>query len=78
MVVSLRFPDFHDHSNFRGMININGSVMVVDDEYILISSGGVSQGSLSGRRNTELAVGAWQPLHTQVYLLNFISSENEF
>ncbi|KAL5265424.1 hypothetical protein ACHWQZ_G006213 [Mnemiopsis leidyi] len=49
----------------RGMINISGSVMVVDDEYILMSSGGVSQGSLSGRRNTELAIGAWQPNHTQ-------------
>ena len=35
--------------------------MVVDDSYILVGSANINQRSLSGTRDTEMAVGCWQP-----------------
>ncbi|XP_066329112.1 phospholipase D delta-like [Miscanthus floridulus] len=38
--------------------------MVVDDEYVIIGSANINQRSLAGSRDTEIAVGAYQPDHT--------------
>lgn len=37
--------------------------MVVDDEYVLLGSANINQRSLEGTRDTEIAIGAYQPRH---------------
>jgi len=37
--------------------------MIVDDEYVIIGSANINQRSLAGSRDTEIAVGAYQPDH---------------
>ena len=36
---------------------------VVDDEYIIIGSANINQRSMDGARDTEIAMGAYQPFH---------------
>ncbi|PON58164.1 Phospholipase D family [Trema orientale] len=38
--------------------------MIVDDEYVIIGSANINQRSLDGSRDTEIAMGAYQPKHT--------------
>lgn len=38
--------------------------MIVDDEYVLIGSANINQRSLDGSRDTEIAMGAYQPSYT--------------
>ncbi|KAF8043394.1 hypothetical protein BT93_A1660 [Corymbia citriodora subsp. variegata] len=38
--------------------------MVVDDEYILLGTANINQRSLAGTKDTEIAMGAYQPHHT--------------
>lgn len=38
--------------------------MVVDDEYVILGSANINQRSLAGGRDTEIAMGAYQPHHT--------------
>jgi hypothetical protein len=38
--------------------------MIVDDEYVIIGSANINQRSLEGTRDTEIAMGAYQPLYT--------------
>ena len=47
---SLRFP-----------IYVHSKMMIVDDVYIIVGSANINQRSLSGTRDTEMAVGSWQP-----------------
>ena len=47
---SLRFP-----------IYVHSKMMIVDDVYIIVGSANINQRSLSGTRDTEIAVGCWQP-----------------
>ena len=47
------------------IVNIKGTVMIIDDEYLFLSGGSLTQRSLSGKRNTELGIGAWETGHTQ-------------
>lgn len=35
--------------------------MVVDDEYVIIGSANINQRSMEGCRDTEIAMGAYQP-----------------
>ena len=61
------------------MIYVHSKGMVVDDEYVLIGSANINQRSMEGTRDTEIAMGAYQPHYTwarrrfnplgQVYLL---------
>ena len=37
--------------------------MIVDDEYVILGSANINQRSLEGTRDTELAIGAYQPRH---------------
>lgn len=38
--------------------------MVVDDEYVILGSANINQRSMDGSRDTEIAMGAYQPQHT--------------
>lgn len=38
--------------------------MIVDDEYVIIGSANINQRSLDGSRDTEIAMGAYQPKYT--------------
>ena len=38
--------------------------MIVDDEYVLLGSANINQRSMEGTRDTEIAMGAYQPNHT--------------
>ncbi|KAK3413739.1 hypothetical protein EUGRSUZ_I02300 [Eucalyptus grandis] len=48
----------------RFMIYVHAKGMVVDDEYVLLGSANINQRSLTGTRDTEIAMGAYQPHHT--------------
>ncbi|CAM0947599.1 unnamed protein product [Alopecurus aequalis] len=48
----------------RFMVYVHSKGMIVDDEYVLLGSANINQRSLSGSRDTEIAVGAHQPHHT--------------
>ena len=47
---SLRFP-----------IYVHSKMMLVDDIYIIIGSANINQRSMAGTRDTEIAVGSYQP-----------------
>lgn len=46
------------------MIYVHSKGMIVDDEYIIMGSANINQRSLEGTRDTEIAMGAYQPYHT--------------
>uniref|UniRef100_A0ACD5ZBH1 Uncharacterized protein n=1 Tax=Avena sativa TaxID=4498 RepID=A0ACD5ZBH1_AVESA len=48
----------------RFMVYVHSKGMIVDDEYVLLGSANINQRSLSGTRDTEIAIGAHQPNHT--------------
>ncbi|GLU05735.1 hypothetical protein SLE2022_228160 [Rubroshorea leprosula] len=50
--------------NRRFMIYIHSKGMIVDDEYIIVGSANINQRSMEGTRDTEIAMGAYQPHHT--------------
>nr|XP_043610156.1 phospholipase D alpha 1-like [Erigeron canadensis] len=45
----------------RFMIYVHAKMMIVDDEYIIIGSANINQRSMDGARDTEIAIGAYQP-----------------
>ncbi|KAL2346717.1 hypothetical protein Fmac_000717 [Flemingia macrophylla] len=47
----------------RFMIYVHSKMMIVDDEYIIIGSANINQRSMDGARDTEIAMGAFQPRH---------------
>jgi len=48
----------------RHMIYVHAKMMIVDDEYIILGSANCNQRSMDGQRDTEIAVGCFQPGHT--------------
>lgn len=50
--------------NRRFMIYVHAKGMIVDDEYVIIGSANINQRSMDGSRDTEIAMGAYQPHHT--------------
>ncbi|KAK4769762.1 hypothetical protein SAY87_030294 [Trapa incisa] len=56
-----------DYSNAqqarRFMVYVHSKLMIVDDEYIIIGSANINQRSMDGARDTEIAMGAYQPGH---------------
>lgn len=46
------------------MIYVHSKGMIVDDEYVIIGSANINQRSLEGTRDSEIAMGAYQPYHT--------------
>ncbi|KAG7973233.1 hypothetical protein I3843_07G217700 [Carya illinoinensis] len=47
----------------RFMIYVHAKMMIVDDEYIIIGSANINQRSMDGARDSEIAMGAFQPNH---------------
>ncbi|GLT34764.1 hypothetical protein SLA2020_092620 [Shorea laevis] len=45
----------------RFMIYVHAKGMVVDDEYVILGSANINQRSMDGSRDTEIAMGAYQP-----------------
>ncbi|XP_010266912.1 PREDICTED: phospholipase D delta [Nelumbo nucifera] len=50
--------------NRRFMIYVHAKGMIVDDEYVILGSANINERSMSGARDTEIAMGAYQPHHT--------------
>ncbi|KAG9453180.1 hypothetical protein H6P81_006084 [Aristolochia fimbriata] len=48
----------------RFMIYVHSKGMIVDDEYVILGSANINQRSLEGTRDSEIAMGAYQPDHT--------------
>lgn len=48
----------------RFMIYVHSKGMIVDDEYVILGSANINERSLEGTRDTEIAMGAYQPHHT--------------
>ncbi|KAI0520272.1 hypothetical protein KFK09_007743 [Dendrobium nobile] len=57
-------PSSLARKNRRFMIYVHSKGMIVDDEYVIIGSANINQRSLEGTRDTEIAMGAYQPQHT--------------
>ncbi|KAJ3669517.1 hypothetical protein LUZ60_011467 [Juncus effusus] len=47
----------------RFMIYVHAKMMIVDDEYIIVGSANINQRSMDGGRDSEIAMGAYQPNH---------------
>ncbi|WVZ57173.1 hypothetical protein U9M48_007592 [Paspalum notatum var. saurae] len=47
----------------RFMIYVHAKTMIVDDEYIIVGSANINQRSMDGGRDTEIAMGAYQPAY---------------
>lgn len=47
----------------RFMIYVHSKMMIVDDEYIIVGSANINERSMNGGRDTEIAMGSWQPHH---------------
>ncbi|KAK9668229.1 hypothetical protein RND81_13G042900 [Saponaria officinalis] len=50
--------------NRRFMIYVHSKGMIVDDEYVILGSANINQRSMEGTRDTEIAMGAYQPHYT--------------
>ncbi|CAM8912190.1 unnamed protein product [Rhodiola kirilowii] len=48
----------------RFMIYVHAKGMIVDDEYVIIGSANINQRSMAGTKDTEIAMGSYQPHHT--------------
>ncbi|KAL5557797.1 hypothetical protein UlMin_034008 [Ulmus minor] len=48
----------------RFMIYVHAKGMIVDDEYVILGSANINERSMSGSRDTEIAMGAYQPHNT--------------
>nr|CAB3497259.1 unnamed protein product [Digitaria exilis] len=57
-------PQDQARKNGRFMIYVHSKGMIVDDEYVIIGSANINQRSMEGTRDTEIAMGAYQPQHT--------------
>uniref|UniRef100_J3M4D9 Phospholipase D n=1 Tax=Oryza brachyantha TaxID=4533 RepID=J3M4D9_ORYBR len=54
---------FKAQQNRRFMIYVHTKMMIVDDEYIIVGSANINQRSMDGARDSEIAMGAYQPHH---------------
>nr|KYP76923.1 Phospholipase D beta 1 [Cajanus cajan] len=57
-------PQAISRNNRRFMIYVHSKGMIVDDEYVILGSANINQRSMEGTRDTEIAMGAYQPNHT--------------
>jgi len=70
--VPTQSPEDNSHyknaqENRRFMIYVHAKMMIVDDEYIIIGSANINQRSMDGARDSEIAMGAYQPFHLAVH-----------
>ncbi|KAH7444448.1 hypothetical protein KP509_02G078700 [Ceratopteris richardii] len=63
----IKTPESEDYraaqEHKRFMIYVHAKTMIVDDEYIIVGSANCNQRSMDGARDSEIAVGAYQPNH---------------
>ncbi|KAK3156965.1 hypothetical protein QOZ80_2AG0114420 [Eleusine coracana subsp. coracana] len=57
-------PQEQARNNRRFMVYVHSKGMIVDDEYVIIGSANINQRSMEGTRDTEIAMGAYQPQYT--------------
>ncbi|XVF33424.1 hypothetical protein REPUB_Repub17cG0167800 [Reevesia pubescens] len=57
-------PQALSQKSGRFMIYVHSKGMIVDDEYVILGSANINQRSMEGTRDTEIAMGAYQPQHT--------------
>ena len=57
-------PAYTYREQRRFMIYVHSKMMIVDDDYIIIGTANVNQRSMAGTRDSEIAVGGFQPSHT--------------
>ncbi|KAK7292571.1 hypothetical protein RJT34_15422 [Clitoria ternatea] len=57
-------PQANSRNNRRFMIYVHSKGMIVDDEYVILGSANINQRSMEGTRDTEIAMGAYQPHQT--------------
>ena len=50
--------------SLRSPIYVHSKMMIVDDSYVIVGSANINQRSMAGTRDTEMAIGAWQPNFT--------------
>jgi len=48
----------------RHPIYVHCKMLIVDDDYIIVGSANINQRSLGGNRDSEIAIGTWQPGYT--------------
>ncbi|XP_021855176.2 phospholipase D beta 1-like isoform X1 [Spinacia oleracea] len=61
---SVNTPQAFLRKNRRFMIYVHSKGMIVDDEYVIMGSANINQRSMEGTRDTEIAMGAYQPHYT--------------
>ncbi|GAA0181624.1 phospholipase [Lithospermum erythrorhizon] len=57
-------PQARSQKSGRFMIYVHSKGMIADDEFVILGSANINQRSLEGTRDTEIAMGAYQPHHT--------------
>lgn len=57
-------PQALSQKSRRFMIYVHSKGMIVDDEFVMLGSANINQRSLEGTRDTEIAMGAYQPEYT--------------
>lgn len=57
-------PEALSRKSGRFMIYVHSKGMIVDDEYVILGSANINQRSMEGTRDTEIAMGAYQPEYT--------------
>uniref|UniRef100_J3N493 Phospholipase D n=2 Tax=Oryza brachyantha TaxID=4533 RepID=J3N493_ORYBR len=57
-------PQEQARKHRRFMVYVHSKGMIVDDEYVIIGSANINQRSMEGIRDTEIAMGAYQPQYT--------------
>ncbi|KAI3985531.1 hypothetical protein MKX01_033845 [Papaver californicum] len=57
-------PQALSRKSRRFMIYVHSKGMIVDDEFVILGSANINQRSMEGTRDTEIAMGAYQPQHT--------------
>uniref|UniRef100_A0A0D9VNR8 Phospholipase D n=1 Tax=Leersia perrieri TaxID=77586 RepID=A0A0D9VNR8_9ORYZ len=63
-------PQDQARKNRRFMVYVHSKGMIVDDEYVIIGSANINQRSMEGTRDTEIAMGAYQPQYTWANMLS--------
>ncbi|CAN6704267.1 unnamed protein product [Malus baccata var. baccata] len=57
-------PQALSQKSRRFMIYVHSKGMIIDDEYVIVGSANINQRSMEGTRDTEIAMGSYQPHHT--------------
>ncbi|XP_075656523.1 phospholipase D gamma 1-like [Castanea sativa] len=61
---AVKTPQALTQKSRRFMVYVHSKGMIVDDEYVILGSANINQRSMEGTRDTEIAMGAYQPYHT--------------